>query len=150
MRHASPFTQILLAPAMALSPLRRALVSPPRLSTALSIAQRAAALFAVALPPVVPEANMEDHAALEALDFDEVDRARACHAAARRTSTTRCASARLYPSRGRASTSLRRLPGRPVPGRPGASTSPAPSLPPPVPHPAPTARPTTRTPSGLG
>ncbi len=123
MRHAPPFAQILLATPMTLSPLRRALVTPSGLPPALSIAQLAAVLFAVTLPPVVPDAHAERPAAVEAGDLDEIDLVCAHHAAAKRLSTRDAASGRLYMSRGRASASLRRL-ARPFqPERPGISAS---------------------------
>lgn len=97
-----------------LSPVVRALVPAASFATPSPIPCSPAHDAAVALPTVVPDTDVEPLAAAEALDLDEVDRIRASHAVARRISTSRPAGARLYSSRGRASTSLRRLPGRPA------------------------------------
>ena len=131
MRHAAAIAKGLLAVSVALPPVVRALVPAASFATPYPVPSIPALDAAVALPAVVPEADMEQHAAVEALDLNEVDRIRSSHTAARRTATTRLAGARPYSSRGRASTSLRRLPGPSVPGRSGATTSPAPNVPPP-------------------
>jgi hypothetical protein len=133
MRHAAAVTKRSLPGPMALSPVGCALVPATRLTSARPVAEIPTFAAAVAMPAVVRDTDVKRHTAVEALDLDDVDRTCASHAKARRISTTLPASARLYPSRGRASTSLRRLPGRPFAGRPGPSTSPTPSVPPPDP-----------------
>lgn len=138
MRHAVTIAEGPLAISVVLSPVVRALVPAASFATPRPIPCNPTLDAAVALAAIVSDADVEQAAAVEALDLDKVDRIRPGHAAARRISTTRLAGARLYSSRGRASTSLRRLPGRPVPGRSGASTPPAPNVPPPWP---PTTRP---------
>jgi hypothetical protein len=136
MRHAVAIAKRSLPIPVALSAVVRALIPAASLAPPAPVPHLPALDTAIALPAVIPQADVKPHTAVEALDLDEVNRIRPSHDAARRTSTSRPAGARLYSSRGRASTSLRRLPGRPVPGRSGPChlagaerTSPAPPTP---------------------
>jgi hypothetical protein len=107
MRHAVAIAKRLLTIPVALPPVVRALIPATSFATTVPIPDIPALRAAVALPTVVAHTDLERLAAVEALDFDEVNRIRPSHAAARRISTSRPAGARLYSSRGRASASLR-------------------------------------------
>jgi hypothetical protein len=97
-RHA--VAKSLLAATVALPALVRALVLPASHSIASRVAQPAAFVPAVALPPVVPETDMECVSALEANDLDEIDQVGARHAAGKaRLDKGRCEWDALYVTR---------------------------------------------------
>ena len=150
MRHATAIAKVLLPPTMALPAVGGVLVLSASLAVTSLVTQGLAALFAVALTAVVPETHMERPAALEALDLDEIDRAR-IRQWQRPVGLDKPREAwEALSSRGRASDSTRRLPGRSgVSGR-ALPTHRREHIPPPVPHPAPPARITMSLGSGIG
>jgi len=127
MRHAA-IAKALLPPAVTLAPVRRALIPAPRFAPAKPVAQLPTARGAVALAAVVTDTNGKGLVAVETNDFDEIELVPAGHAAGK---------ADLDKSRGewealfvtRPSFHLAALTAWPsFRGRPGASTSPRPSV----------------------
>jgi hypothetical protein len=111
MRHAA-IAQSPLTLAMSLASVRCALIPPSCFALARPVTQLLAPTTAVALASVIADAHVECLAALKASDLYEVELMPAGHAAGKADLDNVRGERRLYPSRGRASASLRRPPGR--------------------------------------
>jgi len=112
-RHAGAIPELLLSATVVPAALIRRLVLAASFAIAGLIAQLAAlSLWAVAVPPIVPEADLERLAALKAGNLDEIDRTGTRHAAGEADLDNERREWEACPSRGRAFASLRRLPGR--------------------------------------
>ena len=76
MRHAGPIPKGLLPTPVALSPVGCVLIAAARFAPRGSVSVPATLPAAVALPAIVPDADVKRHTALETFDLDEVDRIR--------------------------------------------------------------------------